>query len=301
VNDLKGGPTISAATIISNLTSLYNTFNAAGIKTIMLTIPPFADMGRDPRYFQINQWIKSWGATHPNFYVVDSAAVEIDATNPKLGPLPDMTMDGVHLFTLGAFTVGKAVASTLTSLALVPPPAYTIISNVDPTTLVTNGMQTGTGGAAGDASSGSIATSWTLTGYAGAKCVGSKKARSDGMGEIQTITMTGTSPSSLCEYKQTITGWTPSDTLQMQAEIMSGSTLGKMITGQLVYHTNTDRVCAAMWQDNPSAVLTTTSPAFMMQNPKQAVWNGTTSIDVSVWIYGTASTVDIGRVEVYRR
>uniref|UniRef100_Q01TP3 SGNH hydrolase-type esterase domain-containing protein n=1 Tax=Solibacter usitatus (strain Ellin6076) TaxID=234267 RepID=Q01TP3_SOLUE len=299
INDLKSTtPVFSAATIIANLTSLYNTFNAAGIRTIMLTIPPFAGMGNDPRYFEINHWIKTWGATHPNFCVVDSAAIEIDPVNG--GPLPNMTMDGVHLFTLGAFSIGKAIANTLTAMALVPPPAYTIIYNNDPTSLVTNGMQTGMGGTVGRSASGLIASSWTLTGYAGATCVGSKKPRADGMGEIQSVTMTGTSAASYCELKQTISGWSGTDTLQMQAEIMPGSTLGKMITGNLVFHAGSDRVFTTLWQDNPSPVLSVTTPYLLLQTAQQAVWNGTTATDVSVWMYGTSGTIDIGRVEVHK-
>ncbi len=299
INDLKSTtPVISAATTIANLTSLYNTFNAAGIKTIMLTVPPFSGMGNDPRYFQINQWIKSWGATHPNYYAVDAAAAEIDPING--GPLPNMTMDGVHLFTLGAFSIGKVIANTLAAMAVLPPPAYTIIYNGDPTSLVANGMQTGTGGTAGSNASGSIATSWTLTGYAGATCVGSKKTRADGMGEIQTVTMTGTSAASYCELKQRISGWSGTDNLQMQAEIMAGSTLGKMITGNLVFHADSDRVFTTLWQDNPSPVLLIPTPYMLLQTAKQVVWNGTTATDVSIWMYGTSGTIDIGRVEVHK-
>jgi hypothetical protein len=112
--------------------------------------------------------------------------------------------------------------------------------------------------------------------------------------------MTGTSPASYCELKQTITGWSQSDTLQMQAEVMPGSTLGKMITGNLVFHAGSDRVFTTLWQDNPSPVLTNTTPYMLLQTAKQAVWNGTTTTDVSVWMFGTSGTIDIGRVEVHK-
>ena len=295
VNDILNG--LTSATSIANLTAIYNALNAAGIKTIMLTVTPTTSVGSDARQFAINSWMKSFAATNPNLIVVDAAAAMIDANSGTVAPLPNATLDGVHFASLAGYLVGKAIA---TALAGAVPPTPAIISNNDPSTLVVNGLQIGTAGSTGSGASGSVSNSWTLTGYAGATCIGSKGTRGDGLGAVQTITMTGTSANSYCELKQTITGWTGTDTLQVQAEILNGSTIGKMVTAQLVFHAGSDHVHTTLWQDNGTTVLTNTTPDMVLKNVPQSVWGGTTSIDVSIWIYGTSGTVNIGRVEVHK-
>jgi hypothetical protein len=282
---------------------------------VVLTTPPYCDADpcttnsytpSDPRYETNNAFIKSYGQNHTGWFAVDAAAAEIDATLSTgfFGPANGMTAEGTHFIILGGYRVGKALASALTAGvgSLLPPPINAIIYNTDPSTLVTNGMMTGTGGTAGASSSGSIASSWTLTGAAGATCVGSKNTRADGLGAIQTVVLSGGTASSHCDLSQTITGWTANvDTLQAQAEIMSGSTVAAMMPITLCYNAS----CAAgqfsgLWEDNLAEILTETSPTFIEVTPLRIVPVSATSATVVISIYG-AGTVNIGRVEVHKR
>jgi hypothetical protein len=286
---------------------------------IMMTGNPFCNAGggngtcldnssyspADPRFVTINNWIKGWAQNHADFIVVDIAAAEIEATG-FWGPLPNMTGDWTHLITLGGYSVGNALAKGLTAQIpnLLPPVAPVQIYNLDPTNLLTNGMMVGTGGTAGSGASGTVATSWTLTGNAGATCTGSKTARTDGMGEIQTIVInSGSGTSSYCELTQTFSGWTANvDTLQIQAEFMNGSSLTVMNPVSICFNAS----CAAgqysgLWIDNPQTLAVTTPYMLVMSPLGRVVPVSATTAVASIRVYGVSGTYQIGRTEVHKR
>jgi hypothetical protein len=295
------------------LTSLYNTFHAAGIKVVFLNQGVFDNM-HSATFSAMTDWLKTFAATRSGVYFADAGAVIINPTG-TVGPRTYCTLDGVHYATDCGYRVGMALAQALTAQAgdSLPPPAPRVVYNTDPINITTNPMLTGSSGTVGTGASGVVPSSWTLTGNAGATCAGAVSARTDGFGQMFTVTMTGTGPTSYCELKQNISGWAVADRLQVQAEILTGSTIGVMISPQMVNYSSGSAVLATtngLWQDNyavgggggPAGSYTVpTSNAMLIMAPTRTVPTSTMTTTVSVVMYGTGSTVNVGRVEVRKR
>jgi lysophospholipase L1-like esterase len=299
-NDIATG--VSSATIIANLKAIYTALNAAGIKTVMLTILPdqryATDSGKRLIWSTVNLWMKEWAKLQNNLVLVDAAAAIIDPTAATIVPRANTTSDGTHPLALGAYLIGKAITSSLSSIVI--PQATLPVWNNDPLNLVTNGFQTGTAGTV-TGGTGVAADGWTLANN-GTTCVGSKDTRSDGLGAVQILTMTGSSSASHCDLTQQISGWSAGDTIWAQAEILDGTIVGHSIALVILLHGGSDVYYRALFSESnyagfggqalPNMVIRTTYPVYIP--------TGVSTVSVGVYTFGTTGAVKIGRIEVRR-
>lgn len=111
---------VDAATIIANLTSIYDALTSAGIGVIAFTLPPLVMM--DPSKVAAHQEVNAWLREHvttdwPGSVLVDWAA-ELSTTGDGTGPRPEYFRDGVHFSPAGAEAAGRLAKAVLDDVAV---------------------------------------------------------------------------------------------------------------------------------------------------------------------------------------
>lgn len=143
---------VSYATIIANLTSLYNRISEIGATCIAFTIPPIAtanlsDANRTTLQ-RVNRWIKEQGRQRSKFIVVDLGSAIVDTTTTTFSaswtPAASTTSDGTHPAADGAVLMGRLLADALSPY--VAASSFLATGNADTNNLITNGALSGTAG-----------------------------------------------------------------------------------------------------------------------------------------------------------
>jgi lysophospholipase L1-like esterase len=158
VNDVNAS--VSASTIYSNLTTMYNAAIAANIRVIAFTIPNcivFSTQAKLNIANDVNTQLKQYARTQNNFILIDWNIIVAD---PETGIMQaQYTFDNTHFSLLGDAVVGDYIAQKLDVLVpdvdMLPTSANDIYANNTSssyTNLCPNGMMTG--------NSSGLATSW---------------------------------------------------------------------------------------------------------------------------------------------
>ncbi len=179
-NDISADRTYAA--IIADLEDIYDLLRAAGIHIIATTSVPSTSYGTETKrqiFRDLATWVSGYVAAHPSdMTYCDTGSLYADANE---NPLDGYTHDGVHPTTLGAYTIGSALATAIAGIA----PARNLwLDAGDPRLLNYNTTMDGTGGIVTGSATGTVATGYQAAG----SCVASKTARTGG-GEWQKIAM----------------------------------------------------------------------------------------------------------------
>lgn len=159
----------------SDLAAMLDAFEAAGIRAVLLTLPPRAGSYTGTQKgdtLAINEWIRQQARLRPGLLVADVFPALADGTASNylattLGFNP--SSDGIHLSATGGYACGKVLADVLRPHIN----TLTPYSNPNPgANLLTNGRPAGTTTAA--------PTGWNVSGGSG--LVWSDVARADGAG-----------------------------------------------------------------------------------------------------------------------
>jgi lysophospholipase L1-like esterase len=131
VNDVTQG--VSAATIISNLTSLYTTAIAAGTRVIATTITPNTGWSAAQKLVraQVNEWMRGYASTQRGIVLCDWSATVTDEHSGLW--ITGYSPDNTHPNTKGAARMGKALADTISPILASYPALGLPVSNDDPT------------------------------------------------------------------------------------------------------------------------------------------------------------------------
>lgn len=223
---------VPVATTIANLTAIYNTLAAAGIRVVAGTIPPFA--AATTAQFRLtealNQFVRSQGLTRRGFVVADYHAVLAGPTGTWRIATVAYTADGTHPSAGGAARMGKVLADALAPR--VPAVNRLPSSNMDDAdsgaalpNLAPNPMFTGTTGTVGAGGSGVMPTSWTLN-------------RSGGSGSltgtvVSVVSRTDDKPGQWLQIAST----TIVDAIRVQAPSIAGVTAGDRIQVMVEFET----------------------------------------------------------------
>lgn len=185
INSVNQG--VGSATIISELTRIFNKCAAKGVRVVWGTdwISGGTDTaGKKQVAAEVNEWLRRQTATRPSFYLVEYASVMSDAATGI--PPATLAADQLHQDAPGAYAMASELVKVLSPL--VPPSDRLIASNVDASNLLDNGMMLG--------NVSGLATGWTK----GSATVPTytKVARTDGIGgEWQQVACTAETVSSL--------------------------------------------------------------------------------------------------------
>lgn len=199
-NDIGGASPATAAEVIANLGAMYEKCKAKSVYVHAFTITPRPTIAaaQQKDLITINEWIKRYWLGSAQGEAVDSFSALVDPTSTTQAARSNMLRDNTHLTNLGAYTVGKLFAPRLS--ARFGAFARKLVSSVQDyygnNTQSTNAMRPlmvdGTAGSKAGTATGNINTGWsctsTLAGNAGAGCIGSIAARSDGYGNDQVLT-----------------------------------------------------------------------------------------------------------------
>lgn len=166
------------ATAQADLTEMFDTFDAAGIRVCILTLPPRTGGSwagtQKADTLAINEWLRQQSRTRPGLVVADIwPALATAASSNFLSTLYGFnpTSDGVHLSATGAYAAGKVLAA-----ALRPHLASFVVpySDINPGANLAPNPRPGQG-----AGGAATPTSWTLS---GSGTTFSDVARTDGLG-----------------------------------------------------------------------------------------------------------------------
>jgi lysophospholipase L1-like esterase len=116
---------VAAATVIANLSAIFDKIRAAGRNVCALTIVPSTSYtsGRIAVLHQVNDWLRAYQHTTKGVVVVDAWKAMAD---PGTGfPNTAMVVDGVHQSQAGAWRVGRMIADALAPLIPNTPPQLT--------------------------------------------------------------------------------------------------------------------------------------------------------------------------------
>lgn len=138
---------VAAATIISNLTTIYNKIIANGGKVVALTIMPRTGLTgyQATQLAKVNKWIKTYGQTARGVYVCDVGAALVDTTLPGWQIVAAYATDGLHPNATGAMRTGVALAATLDPII---PKSDILMTGADVDNLILNPYFNGSGTAA---------------------------------------------------------------------------------------------------------------------------------------------------------
>lgn len=175
-NDITQG--YSAASIIANLTSIYDLLDNAGVTVVVGTIYRTVTMESAPEALvmaTVNAWIRDTATTR-GYPLADFYGA---VTDPATGYPPAAYLtDGVHPSQEGAMRMGLTLARTLHSVL----PARDLFStSATDSDAILNGSMTG-----GGPGVGVLATGWTAATLSGTPVYRTfKRARESGLGEWQ--------------------------------------------------------------------------------------------------------------------
>jgi lysophospholipase L1-like esterase len=198
-NDLGLGIT---STTQSNIASMISQLRAIDCKIVLIKILPRGSTAVPMSAQSIadwesnNAWIASQAASDVKIVDTESLIGAMDAEHTMLDTMCQPSEIGgtqLHLNSLGAYTVGGAVATAISEfVASGDDRATSDTTNPIPT----NGFFTGTSGNATNGTTGTVADGWTVSASAsvsgGATLVASKGTLSEGVGASQIITASGT-------------------------------------------------------------------------------------------------------------
>lgn len=210
-NDVDGGA--SAATIIANLTAMFDKADRDHARIIAATIPP-RDANTAPKnavLFEVNEWIRREAFVRPGMVLVDLYAVLSEATAATFKS--GISLDGIHPYTTaGGWRMARAFYDALKDV--VPPVPVLPSSNVDSRSLITCGMFTGTAGGKGTGVTGTTASGWFVEPAPSLTCTATvaKVARTDlGPGDMQEIEVTAGTAQARARNTAVGTAWNPGD------------------------------------------------------------------------------------------
>ncbi|MGW9345575.1 hypothetical protein ACWGR3_28900 [Streptomyces albidoflavus] len=214
INSVNQG--VSAATIIAELTAIFDKCAAKGVRVVWGT--DWISAGTDTTAKKqaaatVNEWLRRETSRRREFYLADYAAV---MSTPATGlPVAAYASDGLHQDGPGGFIMAKELVKVLEPL--LPPMDRLTVSNEDTTNILTNGMLTGNGGTG-------RATSWSWPGSGPA--VFSKVARTDGyQGDWQQVVVTGGTNTYLYQQVAAAAGkWAEGDNVFFECEFETDAT-----------------------------------------------------------------------------
>jgi hypothetical protein len=172
---------VTAASIIADLTAIFNKAAAKGVRVVWGTdwVDSPKTAAQRAVAYAVNEWLRKQVEARRGFYLADYQAIFVD---PATGnPIAAYASDGLHQDGIGSRLLADQLAKILDPL--VPQQDRLIASNDDKTNLLPNGMLVG-------AAANGYATGWGYNGTA-AQGVPSKVARTDGFpGEWQQVVVT---------------------------------------------------------------------------------------------------------------
>lgn len=166
------------ATVTANLTTIYDTLQAAGIVCYALPILPRVAWGAltSPQIAtayavlqRVNTWIRGQQEVRPPewFQVIAVDEAMLNAGNANFAAIANTTSDNLHPIGYGAYLLGKAISDHLS--ALVPPRPRRSVSRADAISadnplgdIAVNGSMYGTAGSPSTGASGSVPAGWTI-------------------------------------------------------------------------------------------------------------------------------------------
>ena len=181
---------VPTATIISELGQIFDKCAAKGVKVIWGTdwcSNSTNTTARKTTLYATNEWLRNQVGVRPDFYLADYATAIVDPTTGI--PYSALASDNLHHDGPGGMRMARQLVKILSPL--IPPSDRLIVSNLDTTNLLVNGMFEGDSGTG-------RATTWA-TGTGGT-AVYSKVPRTDGVpGSWQQVTLTAATASRLRE------------------------------------------------------------------------------------------------------
>lgn len=111
-NILHAGSTATFASITADLASIASTLTTAGIRVIFIPIPPNSSFtaAQSDVAVRCNAWMRNAAWNYPKRIAVADTQRIFARNSTAFAPGTNVTYDGTHFATLGAFWVGKAIA-----------------------------------------------------------------------------------------------------------------------------------------------------------------------------------------------
>lgn len=221
-NDVVGG--VDAATIVSNLTTIYETLRARGISVVAGPIYPSVnyDAGAETTTWEaVNAALEAYAAAHSWLIWSDWSIANLDIEAETPAPLAGRTHDGVHPNALGAAYMGYSLK---TLLASIPRFQFTrelfLRANTDAKLLKDNPfMLAGAGGRLNDVLNANVASNWHVYVNGGTGSVALVE-RADGYGNWQQVGISAGNFITL-NFDDITTGFEVGDSIRAQLEMES--------------------------------------------------------------------------------
>ena len=309
-NDLVSFPTRAFSDHVTKFLAIVKPLLAAGKKILCITIPPRAATAGASAWnttaltggqittarrlqMRINEFRRNFAAVTPGFYLADAHAAVVDPTSATGDPLTTMVVDGLHLNTLGSFTVGAEMAN---AIAYVIPQSYPGLGNsqadiYDATDnpygnmLVSDGgTLNGTAGTVGTGGTGDAPSSYTANRESGTNntWVGTTQARSDGKnGREWSAAVTGLETGTIRLFQtttMTAANWSTGDYGFMEFEVdmssITGTNQGVTAFWRHVADPSSTTYATYGMIPTSSEVLGTTAWSGIIRTPMQQIYSG---------------------------
>ena len=182
-------------TLKANIIATYTALNTNGIFSYICTnTTTKTDLEKNKRALRINNWIKSYFKNLPNCEIIDLCSAWIDPLSESGLIRDDVSSDGVHPTNNGGLLGGIVIAEHFKKLRItsqLPSSSLDDYSiNSSALNLTKNPLLVGEAGTLQGTSTGKVANN--IIGYtSGGATVFSKEIRSDGTGENQVLSITG--------------------------------------------------------------------------------------------------------------
>lgn len=205
-NSVTSGHT--SATITTDLAEILTTAIDAGVRPVLMTIPPSTSYDTTAEHTALteaNDWIRAAPAAYPGTVVVDAWSVLVDPSDGQPGTA--MSIDAVHYSMAGAARVGRLFADVVGPL--IPPSRPNIVTFTHPDNACGNPhMADGTG--------------WTTIATDGVTYTW-PVSTGDDLGSESLWTCSGVVSTGEfgVSYEESTSGgrWVPGDTVQASAEV----------------------------------------------------------------------------------
>lgn len=319
-NDVASG--IAPATIIANIEQVVLKRLVVGVKRIGLcTIPPrnSATAAQKKVRAQVNRWIADFAAATAGVVCLD---VSTAVSDPSSGDWASgYSSDGVHPANIGAWAMGKVIATWLLSMAASTPrrmshgDLYDSTYNPYGALFTTAGYTSfeGTGGTAGTGASGTVPTAFNLNRYTGSgiTAVGSKVARTDNVGGswYQLELSSASGDDSMRLYSQannqslSTYGLSAGDEIEAWLEVNIPASSGLKFADILISWTGVAGRYIRTFNDSiySNAALQDSPGVFWLRTLKSTIPVGATAFGIT-FIFGTSSggsaTVQLGHFSI---
>ncbi len=156
---------VSAESVIADLTAIIDALIAGGVVPIVQTLTPSVNItgARLTEAGKVNNWIKALPVTR-GVNVIDWCAAVVDFSSTTAQWVSAWTADGVHPNEQGHVIMGQAVARVLEPLIMGTSPLVSNAGAGGQGLISANPGMTGSGGTAGTGVTGTIPASWTVNG-----------------------------------------------------------------------------------------------------------------------------------------